>query len=193
MNDTTITIRGNAGSIPTLRQSPNGTVWTSFRLASTSRRRAPDGSWEDKATLWVSVTVFRALAERVAATVRKGTPLTIVGDLSHEEWVTQDGAPRSGPAVIAQSVAVDLTGGSRVTWARIESPSGHAEHTPSADSFTRSSLAAVADGESGSQEAPDGEPRDVSHLVLAGVGAGGVPDAGSGSDGGSSGGSEPPF
>lgn len=192
MNDTTITIRGNAGSVPQLRQSPNGTVWTSFRLASTSRRRAPDGSWEDKATLWVSVTVFRALAERVAATVRKGTPLTIVGDLSHEEWVTQDGAPRSGPAVIAQSVAVDLTGASRVTWARIESSSGHTEHTPSADSFTRSTLGPGTDGEPASREAADGEPRDVSHLVLAGVAAGGVTDGDSASEAGTGGG-EPPF
>ncbi|GMA31920.1 single-stranded DNA-binding protein [Litorihabitans aurantiacus] len=122
MNDTTITIRGHAGSVPELRKSASGTVWTSFRLASTSRKRSPDGGWEDKATLWVSVTVFRQLAERVAAVVRKGTPLTIVGDLSHEEWVTQDGQPRSGPAVIARSVAIDLTSGSLV-WNRT-APSG---------------------------------------------------------------------
>lgn len=187
MNDTTITIRGNAGSVPQLRQSPNGTVWTSFRLASTSRRRAPDGSWEDKATLWVSVTVFRALAERVAATVRKGTPLTIVGDLSHEEWVTQDGAPRSGPAVIAQSVAVDLTGGSRVTWARIEPPSTGAGHTPSADSFTRSTLDPGTDGEPGDHGGREQEPRDVSHLLLVGAGAGSTSEVDT------TGGSEPPF
>jgi len=187
MNDTTITIRGNAGSVPELRTSATGTVWTSFRLASTSRRRSPDGGWEDKATLWVSVTVFRALAERVAATVRKGTPLTIVGDLSHEEWVTQEGAPRSGPAVIARSVAVDLTGG-KVTWTRTDPPSGGTEHPHSADSFTRSITGSGAYDEPAEPEEA-GEPRDVSHLVTVGSEAG---DGDAGATG-ASGGGEPPF
>lgn len=187
MNDTTITIRGNAGSVPELRTSATGTVWTSFRLASTSRRRSPDGGWEDKATLWVSVTVFRALAERVAATVRKGTPLTIVGDLSHEEWVTQEGAPRSGPAVIARSVAVDLTSG-KVIWTRAEQASG-GEHAPSADTYGHASVGSGAYDEPAEQEEAGEGPRDVSHLVT--VGAETDPGEGSGSGSGADG--EPPF
>lgn len=120
MTSTTITIRGRAGSVPELKVSASGTTWTRFRLASTPSRRAPDGSWENRPTIWVTVTVFRRLAEHVVASVRKGTPLTVVGELIQEEWVGADGVARGGPAVEARSVAMDLVGGGKFVWVRDE-------------------------------------------------------------------------
>jgi len=57
----------------------NGNV-SAFRLACTPRIRTK-GGWSDGNTTWIEVACFRTLAQHVAASVRKGDPVLVVGKL----------------------------------------------------------------------------------------------------------------
>ena len=66
-------ITGYAGSEVEIRG--NGTV-SAFRPA---RRVRTKSGWADGNTTWIEVSCFRLLAEHVAASVRKGDPVVVVG------------------------------------------------------------------------------------------------------------------
>lgn len=133
MSDTTITMRGLAGSVPELKISTNNLPWTTFRLASTPSRRTPEGDWVERPTMWVTVKVFRRLAEHVVSTVRKGMPLTVVGSLVQDEWIGTDGQQREDLVIEARSVALDLQGSGTFIWKRgdqrIDPRAGESAHT----------------------------------------------------------------
>ena len=125
MSDTTITMRGLAGSVPELKISAtNRTSWTSFRMATTPSRRTAQGEWADRETMWFTVKAFGKLAEHVVATVRKGMPLTVLGTLYQEEWVSPEGQQRKDLKIEARSVALDMQGAGRFAWTRGSTPVG---------------------------------------------------------------------
>ena len=76
MNDTYITIVGNVVDEPRLRMtSSSGLPVLSFRVASTSRRLDREtGKWQDSDRLFATVTCWRALAQNVARSLKKGQP-----------------------------------------------------------------------------------------------------------------------
>lgn len=89
-----------------------GVPYAQFRLAST--RRVVDrenGGFRDGPTLWFTVKAWRTTATNLAASLRKGDPVVVVGRLAQSEWVAQDGAPRSELVLEALSVGHDLTFG----------------------------------------------------------------------------------
>ncbi|KSW19606.1 single-stranded DNA-binding protein [Cellulomonas sp. B6] len=89
-----------------------GVPYTQFRLAST--RRVVDrqtGGFRDGPTLWFTVKAWRTAATNLAASLRKGDPVVVVGRLAQSEWVAQDGTPRSELVLEALSVGHDLTFG----------------------------------------------------------------------------------
>jgi single-strand DNA-binding protein len=77
MNDTYITIVGNVVDEPRLRTtSSSGVPVLSFRVASTSRRLDREtGKWQDSDRLFATVTCWRALAQNVARSLKKGQPV----------------------------------------------------------------------------------------------------------------------
>ena len=125
-NDTTMTIRGVVGSIPNLRQAASGVFVTSFRVGTTPSRRTKSGEWVDEETMWFTVTVFRDLAKRVSSSVRKGMPVLVRGNLTHESWVGADGQARVSQVITADTVAVDLSRG-QFTWSRDPERVGEAQ------------------------------------------------------------------
>ena len=89
-----------------------GVPYAQFRLAST--RRVVDrenGGFRDGPTLWFTVKAWRTTATNLAASLRKGDPVVVVGRLAQSEWVAQDGAPRSELVLEALSVGHDLSFG----------------------------------------------------------------------------------
>jgi single-strand DNA-binding protein len=89
----------------------NGAV-SKFRLACTPRVRSK-GEWGDGNTTWIDVSCFRGLAEHVAASVRKGDPVVVVGRLRTNVW-DQDGQSRSRLVIEAETVGHDLNRGTAV-------------------------------------------------------------------------------
>lgn len=88
MNDTYVTIAGNAVEDPVRRTTNSGDPFVHFRLASTPRRRTASGEYVDGDTSFVDVHAFRGLARNAAASIAKGQPLVVHGRLRVREWTS---------------------------------------------------------------------------------------------------------
>lgn len=113
INEIGLTVVGWAGSEPTLYLREDGQVpFAKFRLASTPRvyDRAQD-AFVDGPTSWFTVKAFRALAQNVTASIRRGDPLVVHGRVRLVDWVAPDGHTRTTAELTAESVGHDLTRG----------------------------------------------------------------------------------
>ncbi|WP_369371627.1 single-stranded DNA-binding protein [Promicromonospora sp. Populi] len=162
------------GNTPVLHMS-NGNAWTTFRVASTRRRRTDNGDWTDGPTLWFTVKAWRAAALNVVDSVHKGCPVVVSGRLEVDEWTGPKGEQRLGLVVNASAVGVDATRG-RVTFARVVHHDTVPDGAPVADG------APVDPGELVPVPAGEADPFGLDALASAGMGA----DA-SGVDGGAGG------
>ncbi|MFD9814786.1 single-stranded DNA-binding protein [Streptomyces sp. NPDC059080] len=115
MNDTMVTLVGNAATAVEHRQTATGVPVARFRLAATPRRwdRARE-RWTDGDTSFFTVKAWRALADHVAASVTVGEPLMVQGRLRVREG--EQSADRGGQRWLAaevEAVAIghDLTRG----------------------------------------------------------------------------------
>jgi single-strand DNA-binding protein len=109
MFDTNVTVVGNLVAEPRLAYTKDGQAVASFRLASTPRKfdRAA-GVWKDGDTLFTSVTCWRALAENVSMSLKKGTSVIVLGRLSVRPYETKDGDRRQSVDIDAVAVGPDL-------------------------------------------------------------------------------------
>jgi single-strand DNA-binding protein len=111
MNDTIMTIVGNVVDEPRMRLTKNGHPVTSFRVASTSRRfDREQENWIDNATLFVTVTCWRGLAENVADSLHKGQPVIVTGRYYTREYTVEE-QTRVAYELEAQAVGHDLSRG----------------------------------------------------------------------------------
>lgn len=111
MYDTMITLTGNVGGDPQVRQVHGVTV-ANFRVACTPRRFNRDnGEWEDGDTEWYSVAAWRTLGENCARSIRTGDAVVIQGRLSVDTWTTKGGLSATSFEVDAQVVGHDLSRG----------------------------------------------------------------------------------
>lgn len=103
-----VTIEGNLTDEPELRFTPQGVPVASFTVAANSRRRAPDGSWQDGDPLFLRVTCWRQLAENVADSLHRGTSVVVVGELKQNSYEDREGNKRTSYEVNAQNVGPSL-------------------------------------------------------------------------------------
>ncbi|MDP9416761.1 MAG: single-stranded DNA-binding protein [Actinomycetota bacterium] len=142
MNEGRVTLTGNVVTELRHVKTDDGVHIASFRLACTPRRKDKrTQQWVDGDTSYFTVTCWRHLAQNVAASVHRGDPLVVTGDLKVREW-TNDGRSGINVEVDAVSVGHDLNRGvaqfQRVSRARPVSPE---------DDEARQLAAAVADDE----------------------------------------------
>lgn len=111
MNDTYVTLQGNLGADPRLRETAKGSV-VSFSVGATPRYvdRA-SGAWVDGPTTWYRVSAWRSLARHCAESLHRGDPVFVHGRLSTREWVTEAGVARTDLEVEASFVGHDLNRG----------------------------------------------------------------------------------
>jgi single-strand DNA-binding protein len=81
----------------------------SFRMASNSRRRTPEGTWEPGQTLYITVNCWGRLVTGVGAALRKGAPVVAVGTVHTSEYEDKDGVKRSSLEMRASTVGPDLS------------------------------------------------------------------------------------
>jgi single-strand DNA-binding protein len=124
MFETPLTVVGRIVNDPTRRRIGEQEVMK-FRVASNSRRRTADGTWEAGNSLFVTVNCWGRLVTGVGATLGKGDPVIVVGNVYTSEYEDRDGVRRSTLEIRATSVGPDL---SRVI-ARIEQPNNAAKTT----------------------------------------------------------------
>jgi single-strand DNA-binding protein len=117
MFETPITVVGRIVTDPRRRVVGNQEV-ISFRMASNSRWRTPQGAWEPGNTLYITVNCWGRLVTGVGAALYKGAPVIAVGTVHTSEYEDRDGAKRSSLEMRASAVGPDLA---RVI-VRIEQP-----------------------------------------------------------------------
>ena len=109
MFDTQVTVVGNLVAEPRISYLKDGQPVASFRLASTPRRFDRSTSeWKDGDTLFTSVTCWRALAENVFQSLKKGNSVIVIGRLSVRPYETKDGDKRQSVDIDAMAVGPDL-------------------------------------------------------------------------------------
>ncbi len=111
MYETYVTVTGVVATQPRVVILDDSLRITSFRLASTSRRRDRDGNWSDGHTTWLTVTCWRALAANVAESVDKKDRVVVHGRLRTRDWTSAEGQQRTTIEVEADAVGHDLSFG----------------------------------------------------------------------------------
>ena len=145
MFETPLTVVGNVVNDPKRRRVGDQEV-LKFRVASNSRRRAADGTWEPGSSLFVTVNCWGRLVSGVGASLGKGSPVIVAGTVHTSEYEDRDGNARSTLEMRASAVGPDL---SRCI-ARVEK-------TVSAGSVTGMTDADEAKEPDNAQTAPDAE------------------------------------
>jgi single-strand DNA-binding protein len=107
MFDTPITVVGNIVTRPDRRRVGDQEL-IKFRVASNSRRRTADGSWEPGNSFFVTVNCWGRLVTGVGAALGKGDPVVVVGYVYTSEYEDKEGNRRSSVEVRATSVGPDL-------------------------------------------------------------------------------------
>ncbi len=160
MNEIKVTVHGNVVTDPTPRAARNGNIFTTFRIATTPYRRAADGSYADMETSFYSVIAFDAVASNAAASLHKGQPVIVVGNLSNKSYVDKDGVHRTSTEVEAHHIGHDLRWG-RATFRRV-SRAAALGADPAAQDEIRASVAAMnEEAERPANVDENGEVHDV--------------------------------
>lgn len=107
MFETPLTIVGNIVNDPVRRPAGEHEVVT-FRVASNSRHRAADGTWEHGHSLFVNVNCWGRLITGVLASLRKGSPVIVTGHARTRDYEDRDGVRRSVLDLKATAVGPDL-------------------------------------------------------------------------------------
>ena len=111
MNHDVITVSGNVATSVRSITTAEGLEIASFRLASTSRRRAGEGDgWENGETNWYTVTCFRNLASNVAQSLRRGDPIVVSGSLRLRDWESDSKSGHTAE-IAADAIGHDLMHG----------------------------------------------------------------------------------
>ncbi|MFD3523675.1 single-stranded DNA-binding protein [Streptomyces sp. NPDC058653] len=110
MNDTVVTLVGNAATGVEYRETPTGGV-ARFRFAVTPRRWDRRNSvWTDGSTSFYTVCAWRGLGANLTASVNVGDPLVVHGRLRVRDEA-KDGQRRTFVDIDAVSIGHDLTWG----------------------------------------------------------------------------------
>src|ERR1700753_1687872 len=106
MFETPLPVVGNVVNDPKRRRVGDREV-LKFRVASNSRRRSADGTWEAGNSLFVTVNCWGRLVSGVGASLGKGSPVIVVGHIYTSEYEDRDGVRRSTLEMRATSVGPD--------------------------------------------------------------------------------------
>jgi single-strand DNA-binding protein len=108
MFETPLTVVGNIVNDPKRRRVGDQEV-LKFRVASNSRRRAADGTWEPGTSLFVTVNCWGRLVSGVGASLGKGSAVIVAGHVHTSEYEDRDGIRRSTLEMRAMAVGPDLS------------------------------------------------------------------------------------
>jgi single-strand DNA-binding protein len=80
-----VTLLGNVGRDPEVKETSGGTVVANFSIAVSDRQKDSNGEWKD-VTEWVNLVAFKRTAEIVRDYVVKGSKLYVEGKLTTRSW-----------------------------------------------------------------------------------------------------------
>ena len=98
-----VTLVGNLGRDAEIRNTNTGTPIANLRLATTDRRKAQDGTWQDH-TEWHAVVAFGKTAEVMEKWGKKGKMLYVEGRIQTREYTDKDGNKRWSTEIVANEI-----------------------------------------------------------------------------------------
>src|SRR5690242_13853546 len=107
----TFAFEGNLGDAPELRFTPAGKAICKLRVGHNTRRRSAAGEWVNGPTMWVAVTAWEDLAERIAEHLHKGDTVIVEArdDLAVWAYLNQASEKPAGQLqVTAANVALSM-------------------------------------------------------------------------------------
>ncbi|WP_457966878.1 single-stranded DNA-binding protein [Arthrobacter sp. D1-29] len=108
-----VSITGNLVADPELTIGESGVAHAKLRVAVNQRVQGADGTWQDGEPVFHNVSAFRALAENVANSLKKGDPVNVAGELEFRAY-EKDGERREARRIIADTIGPDLRFGTAV-------------------------------------------------------------------------------
>jgi single-strand DNA-binding protein len=99
---------GNLGGEAKIEFTPSGNAKLSFSVADTKGKKDAQGNWDKDAeqTQWLRCTLWGPDAEYYAERLRKGSRVTVYGELMAREYVDRDGANRTSLDVTVRGLSV---------------------------------------------------------------------------------------
>jgi single-strand DNA-binding protein len=125
---------GNLGRDPEVRRLENGAVVAKFSLATNEKYKDKNGQLVT-ATEWHEIVVWRNLAERAEALLKKGMSIYLEGKLTHRTWQDQEGNNRKTTEVVAGDFRILSKKGSDGSTSAGDSMSSAADDHQSASSM----------------------------------------------------------
>ena len=105
-----LAFEGNLADDPELRFTPTGKAMCRLRVGHNTRRRNTAGDWVNGPTMWVTVTAWEALAERIAEHLHRGDTVLVEArdDLSVWAYLNNNDKPAGQLQVTAANVSLSL-------------------------------------------------------------------------------------
>ncbi len=98
-----VTLIGNLGRDPEVRRLENGVAVSKFSIATTEGYKDTNGEWQNQ-TEWHDIVVWRAQAELVEKTLKKGSAVYIEGKLTHRKYMDKTNIERTATEIVASVV-----------------------------------------------------------------------------------------
>lgn len=98
-NNNQVNLIGFLGQDPEIIEARNGTTIAKLSLATSSSYKDRQGNWQT-GTEWHKVTAFGKLAENLTRFIRKGSQLSVSGQLKYNKWTDKHDQPRTTAEVI---------------------------------------------------------------------------------------------
>jgi single-strand DNA-binding protein len=103
MKKNNVTLRGNVGADPIVKDLPENRKMMTFSMATTERYKNQQGEWQGD-TQWHRIVVWGALAEKLATTIEKGTEVIVEGKINSRQYTDKEGVTKNITEVIATEV-----------------------------------------------------------------------------------------
>ena len=103
-----VTVSGNLANDPELRFTKDGKAVVSFTVMTSKSKKNDAGDWESTdVTAW-RVSAWDKLAEHIAESIFKGSPVVVTGNAVWKSWENKDGVKGGAMEITAYDVAVSL-------------------------------------------------------------------------------------
>lgn len=96
---------GNVGKDPEVRYTQSGTAVATFSLATSDRKKGPDGQWADH-TEWHNIVAWEKTAEVCSQYVRKGGQVYVEGKIQTRKWQDKEGNNRYTTEIVASQLVL---------------------------------------------------------------------------------------
>jgi single-strand DNA-binding protein len=103
-----VTVVGNLTADPELRYTSRGDAVVNVRVAVNTRYKEGD-TWKERDTEFYEVTIWRFLAENVAASLQRGDRVILYGRLTNDKFTTRDNVDVERTKITASAMGPDLS------------------------------------------------------------------------------------